>query len=155
MRKISFVYLLLFTVQAFAATYETVDGNRHRLKKNNGAPHKRTGNLGPGKNLRWAGLQEADLRKANLCFTDLRNANLEDANLTAADLHGSAIGGATLRNADLNQCRLSGSELDGADFRGTLNWQKAHWKGARYKQGAEPQWPQGFSPERAGIIVVP
>ena len=40
-------------------------------------------------------------------------------------------------------------------FAESLNWQKADWKDARYKQGAEPQWPQGFSPEQAGIIVVP
>ena len=155
MRKLTFVYLLLFTAQAFAGTYETVDGNRNQIKNIDGTPHKRSGDLGPGKNLRWAGLQKADLRDANLCFTDLRNANLEDANLTAADLHGSFIGGASLRNANLNKCLLGGSELDGADFRGVQNWQNADWKGARYKQGAEPQWPQGFSPERAGIIVLP
>ena len=68
MRKMTFVYLLLFTVQAFAGTYETVDGNRNRLKKIDGTPHKRSGDLGPGQNLRWAGLQEADLRESKFVF---------------------------------------------------------------------------------------
>ena len=48
-------------------------------------------------NLRWADLQEADLRRANLRWADLREANLREANLRGADLRE-----ANLRGADLD-----------------------------------------------------
>ncbi len=149
-----FLIVLLVVIDGLAGTYETTDGGRIGLKSMDGSPHKRDGALGPGKNLRWADLQNANLHKANLCFTDLRNAKLDDSNLTDADLHGAAIGGASLCNANLELCSFSGADLDGADFSGALNWKKAKWKGARYKQDAEPRWPKGFSPGNAGIIVV-
>ena len=140
-------------IGAVGATYETVDGQQVALKKTDGTLHTRSGNIGPGRNLRWVALQDTDLRRGNLSFADLRNGNLEQSDLRDANLHGAVLGGVTLKGANLCGCDLSGAQLNGADIRGVLHWDQADWKGARYERDSEPRWPNGFSPSDAGIIV--
>lgn len=147
------VLLLAVSVEAGGATYETIDGEKISLKKIDGSVHPRTGSLGPGQNLRWIALQDTDLRRANLSFADLRNATLQQADLRNANLHGAVLGGVTLRGANLRNCDLSGAQLNGADIRDVLHWDRAVWKGARYVRGSEPQWPKGFSPVDAGVVI--
>ena len=149
------VFLLLVTANAStdAATYQTTEGQRLQLRRNDGTIHPRSGDLGPGNNLRWAGLSNAKLRKANLRFADLRNANFQNVNLRDATLHRALVGGAGFEGADLRGCDLSGAQLDGADFRGVLYWNEANWKKAKYLRGAEPRWPEGFCPKLVGIEI--
>ena len=152
------VFLLVFLVVTVysvtdAATYQTIEGRRVPLKRNDGSAHPRRGELGPGDNLRWADLADANLQRADLKFADLRNANFEGANLFGATLRRAAVGGAGFGGANLNQCDLSGAQLDGADFRGSLNWKDADWENATYLRGVEPRWPEGFCPKSAGIQV--
>ena len=153
MRAILFFLLITTYANAHAATYQTTTGQRLQLKRNNGTDHPRTGDLGPGNNLRWAGLARANLQKANLRFADLRNANFQNVNLRDASLHRALIGGAGFEGANLRGCDLSGAQLDGADFRGVVHWNEANWKNARYLRGTEPRWPEGFCPKSVGIEV--
>ena len=150
------VFLLVFLVVTVysvtdAATYQTIEGRSVPLKRNDGSAHPRRGELGPGDNLRWADLADANLQRADLKFADLRNANFEGANLFGATLRRAAVGGAGFGGANLNQCDLSGAQLDGADFRGARNWKDAKWKDASYHRGVEPRWPEGFCPKSAGV----
>ena len=66
----------------------------------------------------------------------LAGANLKEANLTGANLQGANLQGANLALAN----------LDGADLQG------ANLQGARYT--AEIIWPDGYSPEAFGAILV-
>ena len=153
MRPVVLLMLVSVCVSVDAGTYQTMDGQRLPLKRNNGTIHPRSGELGPGKNLRWAGLEHANLQKANLRFADLRNASFEFVNLEGSTLHRAAVGGAGFGGANLKGCDLSGAQLDGADFRGSLNWKDANWKNASYLRGVEPRWPEGFCPKSVGIQV--
>ena len=65
-----------------------------------------------GADLRSADLEDADLRGAYLGRADLRFADLEDANLRCANLEGAYLGGADLRGADLRGADLRGADLD-------------------------------------------
>jgi len=145
--------LLVLASSSRGGTYETVDGRRVRIKTISGRVHQRSGHVGPGENLRWAGLHRADLRGANLRYADLRNANLEKCNLSDTDIRGAVLVGVTLRGALVEGAKMGKSSLDGADLRGLRGWIKADWKGATFRRGFEPQWPEGMIPRDVGIQV--
>ena len=65
-----------------------------------------------------AGVQRANLSRANLRGADLRGANLSRANLIGANLSGANLSEADLRSADLSGANLSEADLRGADLRG-------------------------------------
>jgi len=71
-------------------------------------------------NLYDGGLENADLRGADLIGADLEGAGLENADLRGADLIGADLRCANLRGADLRYADLSDADLRRADLRGTL-----------------------------------
>jgi menaquinone-dependent protoporphyrinogen oxidase len=121
--------------------------------------------------LGWADLSQADLsqanlHRANLIGTILRQANLRGANLSEALLNGAELvaadlAGANLARADLNWAVLRRANLQGTDLnQASLGWADfsrtnvgaANLTEARYNE--QTKWPKGFSPEKAGCILV-
>lgn len=106
--------------------------------------------------LRGAVLRDADLRSANLskaCLSgsDLIEANLSGANLSGADLHEAILWNADLSGADLSRADLRRSSLSRAD------WSRADLSGAKLRlatYSADTQWPEGFDPIAAEVILV-
>ena len=103
-----------------------------------------------GVRLRRANLQRADLgsdltsgRRVYLAAADLTGADLRGANLRGVNLSGGGrIGSATLRNARLEGTRLQGAVLSGVALDGAT-------------ADASTEWPAGFDPAAAGVMVAP
>jgi uncharacterized protein YjbI with pentapeptide repeats len=89
------------------------------------------------RNLRYANLIGAELRKVEFIVPDLRRARLDGAKLTGArfacaaragggslgsddcpQLQGASLGGARLQGASLDEAQLQGAWLDGAELQG-------------------------------------
>jgi uncharacterized protein YjbI with pentapeptide repeats/menaquinone-dependent protoporphyrinogen IX oxidase len=107
-------------------------------------------------NLHRANLLGTILREANLSGADLSETLLNGAELTAANLSGanmarSDMNWAVLRRADLQGANLSHTSLGWADFSRT-NLEGAILTAARYNP--QTKWPNDFSPQRAGCILV-
>jgi menaquinone-dependent protoporphyrinogen oxidase len=116
--------------------------------------------------LNEANLSRADLSRANLIGAELRGANLngsdlQQAILNGANLAGAQLQGADLRQADLNWAVLTGASLIRAKLQGAgLGWadlseadlNEAELDKARYNEYTK--WPEGFSAEDAGCILV-
>jgi uncharacterized protein YjbI with pentapeptide repeats len=96
--------------------------------------------------LQYAKLIRADLQSAGLVLSDLRNTHLSCANL-----QGAFLGGADLGDADLGNANLSGTDLEGTDLH-NANLSDTNLAGAKYDQ--ETKLPDGFNPEKAGMIRV-
>jgi Pentapeptide repeats (8 copies) len=94
---------------------------------------------------RAASFVEASVTNCNMHAVDLRYSYLVDTNLSQSLLQGARLNGANLEGARLEHCYLHG-----ADFRGS-NLEKARLTGA--KADAETQWPTGFDPKSAGVII--
>ena len=62
--------------------------------------------IGPGADLRFENLNEADLSLANLSGALLRDSDLFKANLNGADLSGATISGAFFKNAKMTGANL-------------------------------------------------
>mgnify|MGYP002713008857 CR=1 FL=1 len=102
-------------------------------------------------NLHHANFSHMHLCGANLKHTDLRSADFCSANLEQSDLLGADLRGANLQYANLNGVVLRGANLCGADFRdATLS--HIDWFCTQYDHTT--QWPTGFSPQKAGAILV-
>lgn len=102
-------------------------------------------------NLIGADLNRADLSRANLSQAVLNGANLEQANLSEADLsyadlNWANLSKANLRYADLSEASLGWANLSGADL------SHANLSKARYNN--QTQWPEGFSLQAHGVILV-
>jgi len=63
-----------------------------------------------------SGLNENDVRQANLCRADLSKAKLRRANLSKAKLQGANLNGADMRNAKLIGADMSRAKLNRAKF---------------------------------------
>lgn len=109
-----------------------------------------------GANLRgWANLQKANLTRVNAQKADFQGADmrrcvldraqLHETNLINVDLRDASLRGVSLRSALLQGANLGGANLQQADLTG------AKLSGAKYNHGTE--WPQGFSPLVAGVIL--
>ncbi len=122
-------------------------------------------------NLIGADFGKANLRGARLSGVDLRGAYLGGAQLgkavlICAEMERAYLQGADLQDADLVGANLEGAELQAADLRGARLADlhpipnnpkdsvqvKANLKKAKYD--AKTQWPEGFDPEAAGVILV-
>ncbi|WP_433616271.1 pentapeptide repeat-containing protein [Dactylosporangium sp. CA-139114] len=90
-------------------------------------------------------LPRCDLRYARMNGAVLRGANLGDSALTRARLRNADLRGCLLGNADLRQ-----AELDGADLRGT-DLATVRLEGAL--ANAATRWPDGFDPVAAGVVI--
>jgi uncharacterized protein YjbI with pentapeptide repeats len=102
-------------------------------------------------NLIGADLQRADLSQANLSFTilngaNLSKANLQQTNLSGADLNWTNLTGTNLRGANLREAALGWADLSQADL------EEASFENTKYN--AQTKWPEDFSPEEAGCILV-
>ena len=95
-------------------------------------------------NLQVAKLQGADLQGANLQEAKLQGANLQVAKLQVTDLQGANLQGAYLQGANLYIANLQGTDLKGAKLQG------AELRGAEYN--VETKFPEGFNPEKHGMI---
>ena len=77
--------------------------------------------IGPGADLRFENLNEADLSLANLSGALLRDSDLFKANLNGADLSGADLRGVNFREANLSEADLSAANLEDAGlFRANL-----------------------------------
>ena len=77
--------------------------------------------IGPGADLRFENLDEADLSLANLSGALLRDSDLFKANLNGADLSGADLRGVNFREANLSEADLSAANLEDATlFRANL-----------------------------------
>lgn len=117
-------------------------------------------------NLNQSNLLRANLQSANLIGAELKEANLREANLSKAILNGASLqkanlAHANLSKADLNWADLSGADLSGADLsEARLGWAtlshtnlgSANLKRSLYND--QTRWPNDFSPEAAGCILV-
>ena len=103
--------------------------------------------------MREANLYRANLQKSALDHADLRRAELHSANLTEADLVSANLQGAFLTWAVLQKADLRYAELQGADLKSAKDISGAKFEGAKYSD--ETQFPDGFDPEKAGMIKVP
>jgi len=72
--------------------------------------------------------------------TDFQNASFADANLQGAKLSDVNLSGANFHGADLR-----GADLSGTDLEGVL------WGWTKYSPNT--QWPDGFKPENAGVLL--
>ncbi|MBK8259677.1 MAG: pentapeptide repeat-containing protein [Polyangiaceae bacterium] len=97
-----------------------------------------------------ADLQGAFLRGANLQRADLQRANFRDANFRGANLWEADLQGANLQNAKLQDANLQDADLRRTDLEDAI-LQDAYLHGA--KANGETQWPDGFDPSAAGVIV--
>ncbi len=75
--------------------------------------------------LKWAQFERAQLRGTKFFCADLEGANLKGADLFGANLFGANLAGANLAGANLSKV-----EVD-----------------------KETEWPLGFDPEAAGVII--
>jgi hypothetical protein len=96
-------------------------------------------NAFPEADLRYANLQNADLREADLTYADLNGADLTDTNLTYADLNGADLTGVKLTRANLNGADLTDADLTGADLNGA-NLNGANLNGANLDFASWPLW---------------
>ncbi len=107
-------------------------------------------------NLTVANLRNANLRRANLASAHLEDALLEDANLRNANLERTILAGAFLERANLAGVNLIGAILIGAHLEGVdldgANLEGASLTDAKYSHLT--QFPYGFSPVAAGMILV-
>ena len=77
--------------------------------------------IGPGADLRFENLNEADLSLANLSGALLRDSDLFKANLNGANLTGADLRGVNFREANLSEADLSAANLEDAGlFRANL-----------------------------------
>jgi len=121
--------------------------------------------------LNWAELKRADLSRAslinaNLIGVDLSHANLAHANLSQATLNGAYLNYANLIGADLSHTDLNWANLSGADLsRANLSYANLGWANLsdvildqanlnQAKYNHQTQWPEGFSAEAHGGILV-
>ena len=91
-------------------------------------------------------LKEANLAEATMNGAILQNADFSRANLASADMNWVDFSGANLAKANLQHARLGWAKLVKANLEG------ANLTGARYNK--HTVWPDGFSPEKAGCIIV-
>jgi len=104
-------------------------------------------------NLTGADLTKAWFEKAKLQGANLSGANLYDANFSGANLSGANLSGLTFYGLNLSGTNLAGAYLYGADLK-RLKLSiigKADLRGA--KADADTQWPKGFDPFTAGVII--
>lgn len=99
-----------------------------------------------GSEMKKANLQQANLTRANLNGVNLSQANLSQAKLIEADLNWALLTGADLSQANLSEANLGWADLIKADL------SRAKLNKARYNE--QTKWPEGFSPEEAGCILV-
>ena len=101
-----------------------------------------------------ASLIHADLTRAVLTNALLVNADFSNARLAEANLDHAILSDASLILADLSRAVLTNACLTGADF-SNARLEDAVMTDAYYwisEVEKETRWPEGFSPERAGII---
>ena len=109
-----------------------------------------------GANLMLANFQKADLRRADLMGADLMLANLQEAILLQANLQETNLQLANLQGAVLVRAKFQGAQLQRAvlhraNLGAAQDLETAKLDGA--KANSETQWPDGFSPLEAGVIV--
>lgn len=92
-----------------------------------------------------------DLLFANLTEANFPGVNFRWSSLVFADLTGADLYRANLSNADLREADLTGANLMGADLRRALNLSTANLSRAHYS--TETQFPPGFDPSAAGMIL--
>ncbi|MEO0800730.1 MAG: pentapeptide repeat-containing protein [Cyanobacteria bacterium J06642_2] len=112
--------------------------------------------------LQGAILQATDLRGADFSDADLTDAilieaNLADANFSTATFERTQLDAAILLRADFTGVSLATTDLTDADLRGanlsTANLSGAIFANTRYDTST--QFPSGFDPERAGLVLQP
>lgn len=98
-------------------------------------------------NVRLAGaiLAGANLKRAKLISADLSNADLTDAKLDYADLMKANLSNVNLSAAKLPGANVSGANLTEAKISNSTVWESAIGD-------SEVRWPEGFDPEREGVI---
>lgn len=127
--------------------YRAPDGREQLEGATLEAEASMSGGLFVGMNLRGA-----DLYWQGLSGADFSRADLREANLSGTRLSGCRFCEADLRGTDFGPSNLGGgTRLDGADFRGA-QLEGAQFALARYT--AQTQWPTGFDPAQAGMILV-
>lgn len=104
-----------------------------------------------GANLIGADLNRVNLSRAILSRAVLNGANLSQANLQGADLSYADLNWVDLRGADLSQANLSQASLGWANLR-EANLSQANLSQVRYNNQTE--WPEDFSPETRGAILI-
>lgn len=92
-----------------------------------------------------------DLSSTNLAGVNFPGASLRWSNLAWADLTEADLYNAILSNADLREADLTGANLMGADLRRAVNLSTANLSRAHYS--TETQFPPGFDPSAAGMIL--
>ena len=90
--------------------------------------------------IRDSTLTKVDLAWSNLRGCDLSGTDLSGSNLEWCNLAGATVAGATFRDVRFVNTDLTGVCFTNADLTGA-NLQDATWDA-----GAEPEWPEGFSP---------
>lgn len=104
---------------------------------------QRLGTMSPA----W-GLGGKQMWYARLNGADLRRARLPGAVLASAMMRGARLQGATLSNADLAGANLEGAHLQGANLAST-RLVRTRLRNATFD--GRTQWPQGFSVQRLGV----
>ncbi len=121
--------------------------------------------------LGWADLREAQGADANFSQANLMGINLENADLPRANFSQAVLNGATISHTNLQQANFEQVDLNWADLRGSdlseanlhkanLGWANlldanltnANLEGTYYN--GQTKWPDDFSPEDAGCVLV-
>ena len=103
-----------------------------------------------GMYMRGAYLPNANMRKSILVGADLRNAHLYSANLTEAELLHANLRRAHMEHAVLENANLQFAHLQGANLSWATTLSNAVLSGAEYSD--ETKFPNGFDPDKAGMI---
>jgi hypothetical protein len=122
------------------------------------APYAVARYWGAGADLRGAVLIRAPLASANLQCADLRGADLRGADLSCALLGGARLQGADLRAAKLRRTVFCPVFYDVQAARALASGRVRQVTLPIIAMGARcdrcTRWPQGYDPQRQGVIMV-
>ena len=96
--------------------------------------------------LRWAILDESDLRRSDFELADLGYASFRGSNLSGSSLAGACLEKSVLIGADLREADLRGADLSTADLTDA--------ELAFAVADSSSSWPQGVDPVARGVFVL-